>query len=126
MNNMVQDLVIAEKYFLKSRKYSVFVNEAMKAFEEGNANLVNMMLKKLPTNEQLLQTLVDKLNKHGKTVYKTLKEISKDEPNKLKLTKGISSLLTHVIIESETNPEYLILVPKIMEKLNNLVYELGK
>ena len=81
-----------------------------------------MELDKLPSTGVLLERLVEKLK--GKSVSKTLRKIQegKTEDN-LITAKGLSSLLTHIFIECEKgNTEYRILVPSIIEKLNEVVY----
>jgi hypothetical protein len=115
----------AELYF-SDKKYSAVLIEARKAFNANDYNNVERILGNLPSDEQLLESLVLKLNKHGKVVARTLREMNKDKPDKFKLAKGISSLLTHTIIEAETAPEYLKLLPKMIEQLNECIYVLRK
>lgn len=110
-----------EKYFTK-KEYTSTVELARELFERGQFDLCEKKLEKLPSNIELLETLVKKLE--GKSVAKTLKLIQEGKiENNLVTAKGLSSLLTHIIIEVEHgNNEYKILVPSIIEKLNEIIY----
>jgi hypothetical protein len=75
----------------------------------------------LPTSEQLLVRLVDKLK--DKPVYKTLKLIaeSRVDSDEVRL-KGLFSLGTHTMIEIEQGgKEYRALLPLIYEKIGEVV-----
>ena len=112
----------AEKYFT-AKEYTAIVELARELFERGQFDLCEKELKKLPTDAKLLGKLVEKLK--GKSVYKTLKLIQEGKAveNSLTTAKGLSSLLTHIIIEVELgNNEYKVLVPSIIEKLNEIIY----
>lgn len=111
------------KYFTK-KKYSNVVARAANFFNMGRFDLCEKELKKLPSNAQLLESLVKKLK--GKSVYKTLKKLQEGKVGDDLLTaKGLSSLLTHVIIEiTKGNNEYKVLVPNILEKLSEISYNL--
>jgi len=113
----------ASKYFTK-KEYIEIVDTARSLFERGQFDLCEKMLEKLPNNVQLLENLVNKLK--GKSVHKTLKKIQEGKnENDLLTAKGLSSLLTHVIIEVEKgNNEYKVLVPNILEKLSEISYNI--
>lgn len=126
--NFYNRLVEAEKYFTK-KKHTDIVELARELYERGQFDLCEEQLGKLPNSAKLLEQLVKKLGPQkgrpkGKSVYKTLKLIQEGKmDDDLVTAKGISSLLTHVFIEIEHgNNEYKILVPKIIEKLNETVY----
>lgn len=111
----------AEKYFTK-KEYAVIVERAVYLFQTHQDKLCEEELNKLPSSAQLLQQLVEKLK--GKSVAKTLRKIQEGKlENDLLTAKGLSSLLTHVVIECEHgNNEYKVLIPNIIEKLNEVIY----
>jgi len=115
-------LAKAEKYFLDT-KYKAIVERAQVLFNTGSYLKAEEHLNKLPTQEQLLESLTKRLK--GKSVYKTLKNISEGKvKSRAQLQKGLFSLGTHIVIEVEKgNREYRALLPMIMEKLNSSVYE---
>ena len=113
-------LAIAEKYFKKS-KYSKMVEKAIYAYNEGTFVACETYLNQLPTEKDLLKALLEKLK--GKSVYRTLKKI---QENKLQTNftelKGLTSLLTHVLIECEKSSEYRFLIPSLLDKINEVTY----
>ena len=114
-------LLAAEQYFFPSPRYRRIVEEAVELFESGQLIECKRKLDKLPTRSALLSKLVEKLK--GKSVYKTLRKIEEGKAdNNLVTAKGLSSLLTHTLIEQEKHPEYRMLVPVLIEKLNEVVY----
>jgi len=126
--NLYNRLVEARKYFDKA-EYLVIVERAEYLFQTHQNKLCEEELDKLPNSAKLLEQLVEKLGPQkgrpkGKSVYKTLKLIQEGKmDDNLVTAKGISSLLTHVFIEIEQgNSEYKLLVPKIIEKLNEVIY----
>lgn len=131
INKMIKDnlcslkllnrLTEAKKYFTK-KEYAEILRTADAFFENGRFFMCEKVLDKLPSNAKLLGQLVERLK--GKSVAKTLKLIQEGKvENNLVTAKGLSSLLTHIIIEVEHgNDEYKILVPSIIEKLNEIIY----
>lgn len=113
----------AEKYFTK-KKYVSTVELARELFERGQFDLCKVQLNKLPTSAELLEKLVEKLE--GKSVYKTLKQIQEDKVgNDFTTLKGLLSLGTHIVIECEHgNEEYQILLPNLLEKIGEILYEI--
>ena len=112
----------AHKYFAKKEEYSDVVKLAQELFERGQFDSCENELSKLPSSAELLGNLVKKLK--GKSICKTLKKIQEGTiENDLLTAKGLSSLLTHIIIEVEQgNSEYRVLVPIVIEKLNEVTY----
>lgn len=114
----------AEKYFTKP-KYVGIVTEARKVFQAGDFEACKKKLDELPNSGELLERLVSKLkNKH---LYKTLRKIEDGtlDPilDSIPVAKGLSSLLTHILIECEHgNDEYKILLLNVAEKLNEIIY----
>jgi hypothetical protein len=90
-------------------------------FEEGNDVECMKILDSLPTEKQLLDTLVEKLK--GKSVHKTLVKIARNEcKSKFDLLKGLHSLSTHVIIEAEQGRrEYLLLLPQLYSRIGEVM-----
>jgi len=113
----------AKKYFF-NEKYSTCISLAENNLEQDNLESCEALLNKLPTIDLLLESLISKLK--GKSVYKTLKRIheNKEEDNYTKL-KGLSSLITHCIIEVQSgNKEYGVLLPILVEKEKELINEI--
>lgn len=116
-------LTKAEKYFTKE-EYKNTIKMARSMFEHDHCASCEKELDKLPNRAELLEKLRAKLkNKH---LCRTLRKIEEDKAeNTLLVAKGLSSLLTHVIIECEQgNSEYKILIPNIVEKIDDVVYAL--
>ena len=112
----------AQKNFHNS-KFQSIVERAWKRWDgaESCINAVCNILNKLPTDQQLLSSLLKKLK--GKSVVKTFERIGKGETSDFQELKSISSLLTHVVIECEHgNLEYRKLIPLLLEKINNVAY----
>jgi hypothetical protein len=122
--NFIGRILEVEKYFAKSARYSSIVRDVMKLYEAQEFELCKKDLRNLPSKEELLKELCSKLK--SKSVGKTLKLLQegKVEENSVIAAKGLSSLLTHILIESETNSEYLILVPSVLDKLTEILYGL--
>jgi len=106
----------AEKYFIDS-KYGDQVKEAMDNFYDGNIKKGIECLDDIPSNEELMDELVEKLK--AKSVYKTLRKIlSNAKMHKWEMLKGLYSLCTHIVIECEKgNTEYAIL----LDEVNNMI-----
>ncbi|MHA1883065.1 MAG: hypothetical protein ACTSUO_08475 [Candidatus Thorarchaeota archaeon] len=120
---LLEKLLLFERYY-KGSKYEAGVMLASSYYEQGLYKLCEKELEKLPSQEQLLKKLIEKLK--GKSVYKTLKRLwSGKIDDSVTTLKGLSSLLTHTLIEVEKrNTEYRILVPLIIEKVNELAYNI--
>jgi hypothetical protein len=122
---LLSKLLEAIQYFLDS-KYKNVVEEACKAWEGSDYASCEAILSKLPSSDVLLKGLVEKLR--GKSVYTNLERVqSKDGELDWQALKVVSSLLTHVIIECERgNTEFRVLIPVLLEKLNNFGFDLLK
>jgi len=105
--------------------YQSIVKEAQDFFNNDMIDEACKMLCKLPTEEDLLRDLIEKLK--GKSVYKTLKKMNEGKiKNTSDILKGLFSLGTHIIIESEKGKrEYKMLLPLIHEKIGELVYDVS-
>lgn len=125
---LMERLSHAETYFSNSKKYKQVVKESRRLFDLGANSRCSQALDELPTVAQLVESLVEKLR--GKSVHKTIRKIlneteSKDQKLEVHTRiKGLSSLLTHAVIEMEKNPEYACVAKTIMESLNHWVFSL--
>lgn len=122
-NQLLNKLVLAEKYFIRD-KFRTQVALARQKFMSGSYKVCEALVSKFPTKETLLSELMEKLK--GKSIFRTLKKIheNKDVGALIKL-KGFSSLITHTIIEMEQGKtEYGLLLPTLLEKQQELLYEL--
>jgi hypothetical protein len=73
--------------------------------------------------EKQLELLIEKLK--GKSVYENLKNISLGkEKDSIREVVGISSLLTHALIEMKIDKNYKMLVASLYERLGILIYNL--
>lgn len=120
---LLERLVKVEKYFTKE-KYFPILKQARKLFENGKFDLCDKKLNELPSSAELLEQLRNKLK--DKHLCRTLRKIEEGKAeNSLLVAKGLSSLLTHIIIECEHgNLEYKILIPNVVEKINEVIYSL--
>jgi len=100
--------------------YQTLVEQASKAYIAGDYKLIDEIEKQLPTEYQLLETLVEKLKK--KSVYSNLKKIIKGESvDKAQHAIALSSLLTHCLIEMKDKLEYKVLAKSLYNKLMGLI-----
>lgn len=117
---MINRLYQAERFF-KGTQYQALVSSAWSSYQVGDLDTAESLLAKLPTPEQLLTDLVERLK--GKSVYDTLKRIveGKGESNEEHL-KGLFSLGTHTVIEIEQGRrEYKSLLPLIYKQLGEVL-----
>ena len=122
-NQLLNRLVVAEKHFT-GEQFQTVVSLARKSFDGGNFKACEEMVTRLPTVESLLAALIHKLE--GKSIYRTLEKIHKNEAvDPFMKLKGLSSLITHTVIEMEKGGvEYGLILPSLMEKAQALLYEL--
>ena len=100
--------------------YQPLVEQASEAYVAGNYKMIDEIEKKLPTEYQMLETLVEKLKK--KSVYANLRKIIKGESvDKAQHAIALSSLLTHCLIEMKDKLEYKVLAKSLSDKLAGLV-----
>ena len=110
----------AEKYFSGSNP--IEVRNVKRAYAKGDLKKVLEGLKKLPTKEDLLRSLFERLK--GKSVYKTLSKILKEEKVEIETElKGLFSLGTHIVIECEKGKtQYEVLLPYVYERLGAVLF----
>ena len=130
---MINRLQQSERFF-KGTQYQALVDGAWSSYQLGDLITAESLLAKLPTPDQLLTKLIEKLKgntydpvrrkvRDRKPVYDTLKRIAegKVESNEEHL-KGLFSLGTHTLIEIEQGAkEYRALLPYIYEKIGSLL-----
>lgn len=116
-----RDIESAGVYF-RGTKYQNILESAQRAAAAGKYKGAQLILGSLPSDDQLLAQLIEKLK--GKSVATTLERIRKGEVKEgYTAMKGLSSLLTHVLIECEKGSiEFRKLIPIILEKLNHTGY----
>jgi hypothetical protein len=101
-------------------RYEAQMQKVVEAYQFGSEKSVDEALKGLPTEYQLLEAIVSKLK--GKSVYTNLCKIIKNENvDSVDKAIGLSSLLTHVLIEARTNREYRMLIPTLLRKLEDIL-----
>ena len=122
-NQLLSSLVLAEKYFVRD-KFRTQVALARRKFSAGSYRACEDIVRLLPTTDSLMHELMEKLK--GKSIFRTLKKIHENtDVGPLVKLKGFSSLITHTIIEMEQGKtEYGLLLPLLLEKEQELLYEL--
>lgn len=122
-NELFNSLVIVEKYFTRE-KFQTQVSLARHHFNTSSFKTCEAVVKLFPTSDSLMAELMEKLK--GKSIFRTLKKIHENKDvGPLITLKGLSSLITHTIIEMEQGrSEYGMLLPKLLEKQQELLYEL--
>ena len=120
-DKLLMRLLAAENNF-KDTLYQPIVDEAMECFNQDKTDEAVKVLCKLPTEEELLRSLIEKLK--GKSVYKTLKRMDEGKIRcNAEALKGLFSLGTHIVIECEKGRgEYRTLLSVIYDKIGELVY----
>jgi len=127
---LLSRLMEAEVY-LSGTKYQQIVNTTMNLFTKHKYKLCEQELSKLPTPDHLSMEIIGKL-KDKKHIYTTLRQICRgkkihdgveEKIDGFTVAKGLSSLLTHVIIECQKgNLEFRMLIPIIQERLNEEIH----
>jgi hypothetical protein len=135
INAEILSRLIEAKIYFTSTKFQGFVDNAERLFNDGMIDECLIQLDNLPTLDHLSAAIIEKL-RDKKHIYRTLLQICRGEKthegvkeaiDKTTVAKGLSSLLTHVLIECEHgNLEYRMLIPVIQESLNEAIYNLVK
>lgn len=119
---LLAELQKAQENF-KGTSFASLVEKAFKLFEGNDLQEAQETLRRLPTPEELLKKLIEKLK--GKSVYKTLKRINEGTvSDTTEYLKGLYSLSTHVLIECQQHPEYKILLPILYKKIGEMIYKI--
>lgn len=116
-------------HFLYSEMHELYENcardaelrEAKMALMSDNFERAEHFLNKFKTKEELINELEDVLV--GKSVYQTLKRVRNGEvQNSVVMAKGLSSLLTHIIIELEKDKkEYTLIAKEVYNLLGKVL-----
>ena len=114
-----QQLLEPSKKFTGT-KYQSEVEKASKAYLTENYTLMSSILSKLPTEPQLLASLLEKLK--GKSVEKGIRK-ALNESKATTLDQGIAtaSLLVHILIECKTDSTYRLLLADTYKRLGDFV-----
>jgi len=125
MDKTLQKRLIEARRFFSSDKYKTVLSLASLYLDQDRPEACKEQLDRLPTKDDLLERLVKKLE--GKSVYKTLRQIHENKGvDTLTKMKGLSSLVTHCIIEMQSSgTEYGFLLPSLLEKEQELLLELS-
>lgn len=120
----LQDRLDEAKKYFSGERYRTALSLASELLEQKNLVGCKEILGRFPNKDQLFESLVAKLK--GKSVYKTLEQIHENkEIDTLTKIKGISSLITHCVIEMKNgSAEYGMLLPVLLEKENELIFSL--
>ena len=121
--SLAERLDAAERYYGALNGYSQKLAEARLDFNTGQYRHCEKLLSEFPTTETLLVELIGKLK--GKSVYRTLKQINEGRSGLRKSTilKGLFSLCTHALIESETRPEFEMVVHHLYERIGKELFD---
>lgn len=113
--------IVRAEAFSKNERHTKTVIEAKKFYKVGKMNECAALLAKLPTEQQMLEELVERLK--GKSVYTNIKKLTEGKvTNKYSALKTYSSLLTHTAIECELGrEEYKLLFETILQKIYKLL-----
>jgi len=114
----VLERIEASRMYFGGTKYMKIIECANRAIVQGHLKQASAILSSLPTDEQLLSQLMEKLK--GKSVCSTLERIQSGKSvGGYTVMKGLSSLLTHIVIEMEQgHKEFQKLLPVVLHKLN--------
>lgn len=115
----------SKKIFEATRKFHTtrywpVVEQASRAYVEGDYQTCVNLLNSLPSDYKLLESLLEKVK--GKPAYATLKKVLGNESVlKEDAEIAISSLITRTLIESKDNKEYRALLPDLIKKLQEIL-----
>jgi len=125
MSDVRMKLLEAQQSF-EGTQYDAIVTEASHLYSDGKLSACIEKLGELPTENQLLHSLMEKLK--GKSVHTTLRRLAKGHGvGTVTEAVAITSLLTHVLLEIKAgNWEYRKLAISILEKATDKIYGLEK
>ena len=116
-------LTEASKKFSKT-KFNKEINKATLAFLSENYDEMNKIIDGLPTEPELLESLLEKLK--GKSIEKGIRKALKETSTPIEKGKALLSLMTHILIECVNNNEYKCLLPDIYKRLEPVVRDVNK
>ena len=102
-------------------KYDSLVDEAVDAYNASDEARLNEVVAKIPTDIQLMDMMLEKIK--DKSVFKNLKKTLGDKTQNVNdAVIGVSSLITHVVIECKENREFRALLPDLYNKRGELIH----
>ena len=127
MANLIENIKTLESftcystYFVNNPEKKI-IDEALEFFHERKMKEMQAKLDELPSQEDLLAELLEKLK--GKSVHKTLKKVLEGKSdNVFTELKGLFSLGTHIAIECEKDSRFGILLPMVYEKISERLWQ---
>ena len=114
-----KQIMLASRRFFNTKHFPL-VEAATQSYIKGNYSEALTHLKSLPTDKDLLASLVEKCR--NKPVYSNLRKVFNNESvSKVDTEIAISSLITRALIEGKDNSEYRALLPDLHAKLGELI-----
>ena len=108
-------------YFTEGKEKKI-IDEALELFHERKMKGMAAKLDELPSQDDLLGELLEKLK--GKPVHKTLSKVLEGKSDNIFTElKGLFSLGTHVAIECEKDRRFGILLPMVYEKISERLWQ---
>jgi len=120
----ILDRVDCIRRYYVSPQYAELLEQLDIAMQLDDTIMIESILDKFPTPEQLLDRLIEFLKtKHCNSVYKTIKRIAQNpDINKYEYIKCFSSLISHAAIEcSNGNTEYELVIHDLYNKLSKVL-----
>lgn len=114
MNGILREVRMARRYFVGSQYHDDAVS-LLEGLATDTPEQSAEKVRALPTEEVLFSRLTEKLA--GKSVVKSLKRISEGLESPAQKSIALSSLLTHVLLETRTNKEYGCLISSVARAL---------
>ena len=112
----IKQALARAEYFKGNPSYLPTIKTAKALYARGLVKESLEELKALPTDEQLFDTLLKKLE--GKSVFKNLKRLAEGKTeDKLQYSISCASMLVHILLETREKPEYKLLVESTLSKL---------
>ncbi len=125
VSEILKKLSDSDRFFGSDEQYKPILQVARSLYEKEDYELCESTLDSLPTNADLLVSLMVALE--GKPVHKTLTLIQDGKVDECSFVtlKGLSSLLTHAAISCEQGDlKYQMLLPYIAAKIDEIIYNL--
>lgn len=114
MSGILREVRMARRYFVGSQYHDDAVS-LLEGLATDTPEQSAEKVRALPTEEVLFSRLTEKLA--GKSVVKSLKRISEGLESPAQKSIVLSSLLTHVLLETRTNKEYGCLISSVARAL---------
>ena len=112
--SVLREVRIARKYFVGSQ-YHDAATSLLEGLATDTPEQTASKIRALPTEETLFSQLTERLK--GKSVIKNLKKLGEGRESPQQKSIALSSLLTHVLIETSSHKEYGVLIPTVTKAL---------